>query len=114
MTRIIVLPHAEYCPQGAVIEAEAGQSLCDALLAEGIEIEHACEQSCACSTCHVIVREGFEALEEATDEEEDLLDRAWGLNPCSRLSCQTVIGTAALTVEIPRYTVNLVREEKHG
>lgn len=114
MTRIIVLPHVEYCPQGTVIEAEAGQSLCDALLAGGIEIEHACEQSCGCTTCHVIVREGFEALEEATDEEEDLLDRAWGLSPYSRLSCQTIVGNVPLTVEIPRYTVNLAREEKRG
>jgi len=114
MTRIIVLPHAEYCPQGAVIEAEAGNTLCDALHAGGIEIEHACEQSCACTTCHVIVREGYEALEDATDDEEDLLDRAWGLTPRSRLSCQVVVGVTPLTVEIPRYTINLVREEKHG
>jgi len=114
MTRIIVLPHAEYCPQGIVIEAEAGQTLCDALLGGGVEIEHACEQSCACTTCHVIVREGYEALEEATDAEEDLLDRAWGLTPCSRLSCQAVVGTTPLTVEIPRYTINLAREGKHG
>jgi 2Fe-2S ferredoxin len=114
MTRIIVLPHTEYCPQGAVIEAEAGHSLCDALLDSGIEIEHACEQSCACTTCHVIVREGFESLDDATEDEEDLLDRAWGLTPRSRLSCQVVVGTTPLTVEIPRYTVNLAREEKHG
>ncbi|MDR2880995.1 MAG: ISC system 2Fe-2S type ferredoxin [Azoarcus sp.] len=114
MTRIIILPHVEYCPQGAVIEAQPGQSLCDALLDGGIEIEHACEQSCACTTCHVIVREGSESLEDATDDEEDLLDRAWGLTPYSRLSCQVIIGTTPLTVEIPRYTINLAREEKHG
>jgi len=114
MTRIIVLPHAEYCPQGVVIEAETGQTLCDALLAGGIEIEHACEQSCACTTCHVIVREGFDALEDATDDEEDMLDRAWGLTKHSRLSCQVIVGAIPLTVEIPRYTINLVREGKHG
>jgi len=114
MTRIIVLPHAEYCPQGAVIEAEVGHTLCNALLAGGIEIEHACEQSCACTTCHVIVREGYEALKEATEDEEDLLDRAWGLTLRSRLSCQVIVGTTPLTVEIPRYTINLAREEKHG
>jgi 2Fe-2S ferredoxin len=114
MTRIIVLPHAEHCPDGATIEAEAGQTLCDALLDGGVEIEHACAQSCACTTCHVIVREGFDALEDATDEEEDMLDRAWGLTPRSRLSCQVIIGTTPLTVEIPRYTINLAREEKHG
>ncbi|MDR3087386.1 MAG: ISC system 2Fe-2S type ferredoxin [Azoarcus sp.] len=114
MTRIIVLPHTDLCPQGVVIEAEAGHSLCDALLAGGIEIEHACAQSCACTTCHVIVREGFEMLETASDEEEDLLDRAWGLSPRSRLSCQVVVDANPLVVEIPRYTINLAREEKHG
>ncbi|MDR0701035.1 MAG: ISC system 2Fe-2S type ferredoxin [Azoarcus sp.] len=113
MTRIIVLPHTSLCPQGAVIEAEAGASLCDALLAGGVWIEHACEQSCACTTCHIIVREGFASLPEASEMEEDLLDRAWGLTPCSRLSCQVVVGDAPLVVEIPRYTINLAREEKH-
>lgn len=114
MIRIVVLPHAEICPQGAVIDAAPGESLCDALLAGGIEIEHACEQSCACTTCHVIVREGFDSLPEAGEDEEDLLDRAWGLTPHSRLSCQAIIGGADLVVEIPRYTINLAREEKHG
>jgi 2Fe-2S ferredoxin len=114
MTRIIVLPHAELCPRGAAIEAEAGCSLCDALLAGGIEIEHACEQSCACTTCHVIVREGFDALEPASELEEDLLDRAWGLTANSRLSCQAVVGPTPLVIEIPRYTVNLARENRHG
>ncbi|MDR1424041.1 MAG: ISC system 2Fe-2S type ferredoxin [Azoarcus sp.] len=114
MTRIVVLPHAEICPQGAVVDAAPGASLCDALLAGGIEIEHACEQSCACTTCHVIVREGLDSLPEASEDEEDLLDRAWGLTPRSRLSCQAIIGETDLVVEIPRYTINLVREEKHG
>jgi 2Fe-2S ferredoxin len=113
MTRIIVLPHADLCPDGSVIEAEEGVSLCAALLSGGIEIEHACEQSCACTTCHVIVREGFRSLEDASDAEEDLLDRAWGLTPFSRLSCQAHVGTTQLVVEIPRYTINLAREERH-
>lgn len=113
MTRIVILPHAELCPQGAVIEAGAGDSLCDALLAGGIEIEHACDRSCACTTCHVIVHEGLESLPEASDAEDDLLDRAWGLTSRSRLSCQAIVGDAPLVVEIPRYTINLAREEKH-
>ncbi|MCB1913771.1 MAG: 2Fe-2S iron-sulfur cluster binding domain-containing protein, partial [Rhodocyclaceae bacterium] len=62
MTQLIVLPHEELCPEGAVIEAEQGISICDSLLANGIDIEHACEKSCACTTCHVVVREGFESL----------------------------------------------------
>ena len=59
MTKIIFLPHEEICPEGAMIEAEPGVSICDAALANGIEIEHACEKSCACTTCHVVIREGF-------------------------------------------------------
>lgn len=114
MTRIIVLPHAELCPEGAVIDAEPGTSICNALLDNDIEIEHACEQSCACTTCHVIVREGFDSLAEAEEDEEDMLDKAWGLEPHSRLSCQAVVQEAPLVVEIPRYTINMAREGKHG
>ena len=113
MTRIIVLPHVELCPEGSVIEAEPGQSVCDALLANGIEIEHACEKSCACTTCHVVVREGFGSLDDADEEEEDLLDKAWGLEPTSRLSCQARLGEQQLMIEIPRYTINMVSEGKH-
>ena len=110
MTQVIVLPHAELCPQGEVIDVTPGTSLCDALLANGIEIEHACEKSCACTTCHVIVREGFASLDSASDEEDDLLDKAWGLTPVSRLSCQCVVGDTPLTVEIPKYTINQAKE----
>jgi ferredoxin, 2Fe-2S len=113
MTQIIVLPHVELCPDGTVIEASPGTTICDSLLHNGIEIEHACERSCACTTCHVIVREGFDSLEEAQDEEEDLLDKAWGLEPQSRLSCQATVGDTPLVVEIPRYTINMAREGKH-
>ena len=110
MTQIIFLPHEEICPEGAVIEAEPGITICDAALANGIEIEHACEKSCACTTCHVIVREGFDSLEEAEEAEEDLLDKAWGLEPESRLSCQAQVGETDLVVEIPKYTINMVSE----
>jgi 2Fe-2S ferredoxin len=114
MTQVIVLPHVELCPDGAVIEAVSGESLCDTLLKNDIYIEHACEQSCACTTCHVILREGYNSLEEPTEEEEDLLDKAWGLEPTSRLSCQTIVGEAPLVVEIPKYTLNMVSEGKRG
>lgn len=110
MTQIIVLPHAELCPEGAVIEAEPGTSICDALLDNDIEIEHACEKSCACTTCHVVVREGFESLGEADEVEEDLLDKAWGLEPTSRLSCQALLTDVPLVVEIPKYTINMAKE----
>ncbi|MBS1210095.1 MAG: fdx [Proteobacteria bacterium] len=112
MTRIVVLPNVELCPEGAVIEAVPGQTICDALLANEIEIEHACEKSCACTTCHVVVREGFNSLESADDLEEDLLDKAWGLESQSRLSCQAVVADTDLVVEIPRYTINMVSEGK--
>ncbi|MDP5239526.1 ISC system 2Fe-2S type ferredoxin [Uliginosibacterium sp. 31-16] len=112
MTQIVVLPNVDLCPDGAVIQAEPGQTVCDALLANDIEIEHACEKSCACTTCHVIVREGFNSLESADELEEDMLDKAWGLEPQSRLSCQAVVTDTDLVVEIPRYTINMVSEGK--
>ena len=110
MTEIVLLPHHEICPEGAVIEAEQGETVCEALLRNDIEIEHACEMSCACTTCHVIVREGFDSLEEADELEEDYLDKAWGLEPESRLSCQAQVGVTNLVVEIPRYTINHASE----
>jgi 2Fe-2S ferredoxin len=110
MTQIIVLPHVELCPDGAVIDAAPGTSICDALLGNEIDIEHACEKSCACTTCHVVVREGFESLAEAEELEEDLLDKAWGLEPKSRLSCQALVASTPLVIEIPKYTINMVKE----
>lgn len=110
MAKIVILPHAEICPEGAVIEADPGESICDAALRNGVEIEHACELSCACTTCHVVVREGFDSLAEADELEEDLLDKAWGLEPESRLSCQAMTGDEDLVVEIPKYTINQVSE----
>jgi len=110
MPVIKILPHAEYCPQGKQIEAPSGTSICEALLDNHIEIEHACEMSCACTTCHVIVREGFDSLNEAEESEEDLLDRAWGLTSQSRLSCQAIVAGKDLVIEIPKYTINHARE----
>jgi 2Fe-2S ferredoxin len=110
MPQIIFLPHEEICPEGAVLQAEPGISILDAALAQGLEIEHACEMSCACTTCHVIVREGFAALEPSDELEDDLLDKAWGLEPNSRLSCQAIVGETPLTIEIPRYSINMARE----
>jgi 2Fe-2S ferredoxin len=110
MTQIIILPHVELCPDGAVFDAAPGTTICDALLGNDIEIEHACEKSCACTTCHVVVREGFNSLGEADETEEDLLDKAWGLEPTSRLSCQAVVGQTPLVIEIPKYTINMVKE----
>lgn len=110
MPQIIFLPHEELCPDGQVIDVEPGVTICDAALQHGIEIEHACEKSCACTTCHVIVREGFDSMEESDELEDDMLDKAWGLEPESRLSCQAVVADEDLVVEIPKYTINQVSE----
>jgi len=66
--------------------------------------------SCACTTCHVIVREGYQSLNPAEEREEDLLDKAWGLEPNSRLSCQAIVGDRDLVVEIPKYSINMAKE----
>lgn len=110
MPKVTVLPHETLCPQGIEFEVEPGTSICEALLENGIQIEHACEMSCACTTCHVVVRKGFDSLNEMEETEEDLLDKAWGLEPESRLSCQGIISNKDLVVEIPRYTINHARE----
>jgi len=110
MPKLKVLPHAELCPRGAELDAPQGVSILDTLLANHIEIEHACEKSCACTTCHVVVREGFESLDTPEEKEEDMLDKAWGLEANSRLSCQAKVRDADLTVEIPKYTINYARE----
>lgn len=112
MPRIKVLPHAQICPEGAEFEVGPDANLCESLLENGIKIEHACDCSCACTTCHVIVRKGFDSLDEMSDVEADLLDRAWGLEPDSRLSCQVKIADEDLEVEIPKYTINHA-SEKH-
>jgi len=110
MPHLIVLPHEELCPDGAEFDVEKGLTICDALKLNDIEIEHACEKSCACTTCHVVVREGFDSMKEASEDEDDLLDKAWGLEPESRLSCQAVVADKDLVVEIPKYTINMVSE----
>ena len=110
MPKLTFLPHEQICPEGKTIDVEPGLSVCDAALKHGIEIEHACEKSCACTTCHVHVRAGLDSLSEATEMEEDYLDKAWGLDIESRLSCQAIVGEEDLTIEIPKYTINLVSE----
>ena len=110
MPVIKILPHPEYCPSGAEINAPAGTSICEALLENHINIEHACDMSCACTTCHVIVRAGIDSLNEAEEEEEDLLARACGLEPQSRLACQAIIAQKDLVVEIPKYSINHAKE----
>jgi len=110
MTLIKILPHAEYCPEGIEFQALPGDSLCEAMLDHHVNIEHACEMSCACTTCHVVVKQGYDSLGELDELEEDLLDQAWGLTPTSRLSCQVKVGSVPLVIEIPKYTINHAKE----
>ncbi len=110
MPKIVVLPHQDLCPEGAVLEAEAGETVLDVALRNGIAIEHACEKSCACTTCHVVIREGFDSLDESDELEDDMLDKAWGLEPESRLGCQAKVTDKDLVVEVPRYTLNHAAE----
>jgi len=110
MPVITILPHVEYCPEGKKLTVPSGTSICEALLYNHVNIEHACEMSCACTTCHVIVRQGGSSLGEIDETEEDLLDRAWGLEPDSRLSCQAILADRDVTIEIPRYTINHAKE----
>ncbi len=113
MPTLTIKPHPEICPEGATIEVDSGISVCDAMLQHHIHIEHACEKSCACTTCHVHVREGAESMDEADELEDDYLDKAWGLDPDSRLSCQAIVADKDLTIEIPKYTINMVSEAPH-
>jgi len=110
MPKITFLPHETLCPEGKTIEVESGITILDAALDNDIDLEHACEKSCSCTTCHIVLREGFDSLEEATDDEEDQLDKAWGLEPESRLGCQAKVADEDLVVEIPKYTINMVSE----
>ena len=111
MPKVTVLPHPTLCPEGLEFEAQPGDNLARALLKNGVKIVHACVFSCACSTCHVIIREGFDTLNEPDDDELDHIDAAWGAGVLSRLSCQTTVGEADITVEIPKYSRNHAREE---
>ncbi|MBE1277087.1 ISC system 2Fe-2S type ferredoxin [Enterovibrio baiacu] len=110
MPKIVVLPHQDLCPEGAVLDAETGETVLDVALRNGIAIEHACEKSCACTTCHVVIREGFDSLDESDELEDDMLDKAWGLEPESRLGCQAKVADKDLVVEVPRYTLNHAAE----
>ncbi len=110
MPTITVLPHPSICPEGKTFEATVGKSLCVNLLGQHVDIEHACEMSAACTTCHVIVKDGYDRLEPSDDNEDDLLDQAWGLTPRSRLSCQAMMPASDLVLEIPRYSINHAKE----
>lgn len=110
MPQVHLLPHPDLCPEGRDIEVKSGASLCESLLKAGVEIEHACEMVTACSTCHVYVRQGGASLAEASDDENDQLDNAWGLTADSRLACCVKLTDTDLTIEFPKHTRNHARE----
>ncbi len=110
MPTIKIFPHEELCPNGATINVNHGENICQALLHNNIKIEHACDMSCACTTCHVIIKNGGLSLRQATDQEDDLLDMAWGLTSTSRLSCQAIIGNEDIEIVIPKYSINHAKE----
>lgn len=110
MVKVLIEAHAELCPEGVTFELPPERSLCEGMLAAGVDLEHACGQVGACTTCHVIVERGADSLAPASDAEEDMLDRAWGLEARSRLACQVRGARADLTVRLPRYTINHAKE----
>jgi 2Fe-2S ferredoxin len=106
------MPRITFVPSNLSVDVQPGTSILEAATQAGVELDHACGGVCACSTCHVIVREGYATLPDATEDEEDQLDEAVGLTPQSRLGCQSRV-TADVTVEIPRHSRNLVSEGHH-
>ena len=110
MPKIFFLPHKFLLPEGACFECQSGETILNVALKNNIKLEHACEKSCACSTCHCIIKKGFLSLSGWSEKEEDVLAKAWGLEPTSRLSCQAIIGNADIEVEIPLYNSNYATE----
>ncbi len=94
------MPKVTFLPDGITAEVPKGTSILDAGLGAGVRIGNACGGVCACSTCHVWVREGFASLSEQEDRELDILDKAFEVKPTSRLSCQAEVGDANVVVEV--------------
>ncbi len=104
------MPKVTFLPVNKTVEAEEGQSILDIAMDHDIRLEHNCGGNCACSTCHVIVKEGMESLSRKTEEEQDELEEAEGLTSCSRLGCQSKI-YGDVIVEIPPYRSSLLDED---
>ncbi len=99
-------------PETVTLDVEAGETILDIALDHDIDIEHNCGGNCACTTCHVIIREGFEHLSEMEEEEEDRLDTSPDLTLSSRLACQTLV-EGDCVVEIPKNTQAFRKAEQH-
>ncbi len=95
-----LMPKIKFLPSDVEVEVEEGTPILDAALDNDIHIDHNCGGNCACSTCHIIVIEGFDTLNEMSEDEQDMLDEAEGLTETSRLACQCET-RANLIVKIP-------------
>jgi 2Fe-2S ferredoxin len=107
MTKIIFV---EADGSEKIVEAQNGLSLLEVAHKNGVDLEGACEGSLACSTCHLIIeKEFFENLPEPSEEEEDMLDLAWGLTHTSRLGCQIIVNDSldGMKVKVPTGTRNM-------
>ena len=113
MPLVTFLPHEKFCPEGLTVEVEPGTNILELAHDHHIEMESAFGGVKACTTCHCIVRKGFDSLEEADELEEDMLDKAWGLEAQSRLGCQVVVADQDLVIEIPKYSLNHAAEAPH-
>lgn len=94
------MPRIRFLPMDITVEVPEGTAILDAALDNDIRIDHNCGGNCACSTCHVIINEGYGTLSPPTEDEEDMLDEAENLTDTSRLACQCRI-TKDLVVTIP-------------
>lgn len=106
MPKVFFYPNPLIIPKGLLVTAKTGTSILDIALNNNIKMEHACEKSCACCTCHCIIKKGFFSLSKCLEKEEDLLDKAWGLEQYSRLGCQAKLGKKNIEVYIPIYNIN--------
>lgn len=107
MKKITFLLNRKKKIQKIKVKTKKGESILDIALKNGIEINHSCQKSCACATCHCIIKKGFQSLNKISESESDMLDKAWGVEIHSRLSCQAIIvHEEDIVVEIPKYTNN--------
>ena len=94
------MPQITFLPERVTVNAPAGESILDAALDNEIELDHNCGGNCVCSTCHVVIEQGFETLGEQSEDEQEMLEELDDPQPTSRLACQCVV-TDDLVVRIP-------------
>ena len=96
------MPKIRFDPDGLEVEVPVGTSILEASQKAGGQVGSACGGVCACSTCHVYVKEGGDSLSEQQENEEDILDKAFDVRVTSRLGCQSKVADEDVTVEITR------------